>query len=60
MVHGRCAIGVVHRLLAGPPITLTLHAAGTWRDAHGERYASGPAPWMERSPAAWSSTVPTG
>ncbi|HEY1488242.1 MAG TPA: amylo-alpha-1,6-glucosidase [Micromonosporaceae bacterium] len=47
MVHGRCAIGVVHRLLAGPPVTLTLHAAGTWRDAHGERYASGPAPTME-------------
>jgi predicted glycogen debranching enzyme len=47
MVHGRPAVGIVHRLLAGPPVTLTLHAAGTWRDAHGERYASGPAPTME-------------
>jgi predicted glycogen debranching enzyme len=47
MVHGRPAVGVVHRLVAGPPVTLTLNALGTWRDAHGERYASGPAPTME-------------
>jgi predicted glycogen debranching enzyme len=46
MVHGRSAIGVVHRLIAGPPVTLTLSAVGTWRDAHGERHASGPAPTM--------------
>jgi predicted glycogen debranching enzyme len=47
--HGRAAVGVVHRLLAGPPVTLTLNALGTWRDAHGERTAAGPAPTMERT-----------
>lgn len=46
MTHGRPAVGVVHRLVAGPPVTLTLNAVGTWRDAHGERYATGPAPTM--------------
>ena len=50
MRHGRAAIGVVHRLISGPPITLTLTALGTWRDAHGERYASGPA--LSLRPAA--------
>ena len=47
MLPGRPAIGVVHRLAAGPPITLRLQALGTWRDAHGERYAAGPAPTMQ-------------
>lgn len=42
MVRGRPAVGVTHRLLAGPPVTLTVAAVGTWRDAHGERYATGP------------------
>ncbi len=46
MAHGRSAVGVTHRLIAGPPITLTLNALGTWRNCHGERYASGPAPTM--------------
>jgi predicted glycogen debranching enzyme len=42
MVRGRRAVAVVHRLVAGGPVTLTLDALVTWRDAHGERYASGP------------------
>ncbi len=39
MAHGRRAVGVVHRLLAGGPVRLRLKALCTWRDAHGERYA---------------------
>ena len=46
MAHGRPAIGVVHRLVSGPPITLMLNALGTWRNAHGERTATGPSPTM--------------
>jgi predicted glycogen debranching enzyme len=42
MVYGRPALGVVHRLLSGGPVRLGLEALCTWRDAHGERYASGP------------------
>jgi predicted glycogen debranching enzyme len=42
MVHGRPAVGVVHRLVSGGPVRLSLEALCTWRDAHGERYASGP------------------
>ncbi len=34
-------LGVVHRLLAGGPVRLTLDALCTWRDGHGERFASG-------------------
>src|SRR5205085_7555546 len=30
--------------LAGGPVRLVLEALVTWRDAHGERYASGPLP----------------
>ncbi|WP_432987968.1 amylo-alpha-1,6-glucosidase [Dactylosporangium sp. CA-233914] len=45
MVHGRSHLGVVHRLVSAPgPVTLTLKALVTWRDAHGERSAAGPAP----------------
>ncbi len=45
MVHGSPHVGVVHRLLSAPgPVTLTLKALVTWRDAHGERGASGPPP----------------
>ncbi len=47
MVAGRPALGVVHRLLSGGPVRLTLDALCTWRDAHGERYASGPPLAME-------------
>ncbi len=42
--HGGPVLGVAHRLLAGPPVTLRLEALCTWRDAHGERGASGPEP----------------
>jgi predicted glycogen debranching enzyme len=39
MEHGRASVAVVHRLLAGGPVTLELDALGTWRDAHGVRTA---------------------
>ena len=43
MLHGRSALGVVHRVLAAPgPVGLAVAAMCTWRDAHGERRASGP------------------
>lgn len=45
MVHGRSHVGVVHRLISAPgEVTLTVKALVTWRDAHGERGASGPPP----------------
>ncbi|GAA2377280.1 amylo-alpha-1,6-glucosidase [Dactylosporangium salmoneum] len=48
MVHGRPHLGVVHRLVSAPgPVTLALKALVTWRDAHGERTAAGPAPLVE-------------
>lgn len=40
-LHGRPAVAVVHRLLAGGPVRLELDALTTWRDAHGERRAWG-------------------
>ncbi len=41
-VRGRAAVAVVHRLRSAPgPVRLELTALGTWRDAHGERFASG-------------------
>ena len=45
MMHGRPAIGVVHRLVGSPrPVRLELAAVATWRDVHGERFASDDAP----------------
>jgi predicted glycogen debranching enzyme len=44
MTHGRSAVAVTHRLLAGPPVKLSLTALCTWRDADAERGASGPRP----------------
>ncbi|MFF5292153.1 amylo-alpha-1,6-glucosidase [Paractinoplanes globisporus] len=44
MVHGRPAVAVVHRLLTGGPVSLSLETLVTWRDIHGERTAGGPAP----------------
>lgn len=44
MAFGCAALAVRHRLLAGGPVTLTLDALCTWRDAHGERTAAGPPP----------------
>ena len=41
-VHGRPAVAVVHRLVAAPgSVRLELPALGTWRNAHGERFADG-------------------
>jgi predicted glycogen debranching enzyme len=41
-VHGRSAMAIVHTLVAGPASTrLELFALGTWRSAHGERFAYG-------------------
>jgi predicted glycogen debranching enzyme len=48
MVHGRPALAVVHRVVAAPaPVRLSVAAMCTWRDAHGGRHASGPAPHTE-------------
>ena len=45
MLYGRPATGVVHRLVSSPrPVRLELAAVATWRDAHGERFASGDVP----------------
>jgi predicted glycogen debranching enzyme len=49
MVHGRPAVGVVHRLVrASQPVRLELEALCTWRDVHGERTAAGH-PALERT-----------
>jgi hypothetical protein len=40
--HGSASVAVVHRLLAGGPVSLALEALVTWRDAHGERHAGQP------------------
>ena len=55
MVHGRACVAVLHRLVSGGPARLSLAAACTWRDAHGERRADGPAPGVE--PAAGGAIV---
>ena len=45
MLYGRPATGVVHRLVSSPrPVRLELAAVATWRDVHGERFASGDVP----------------
>ncbi|MFI6262911.1 amylo-alpha-1,6-glucosidase [Micromonospora sp. NPDC051006] len=48
MLPGRSCVAVVHRLVSGGPVRLDLSAACTWRDAHGERRADGPAPTVEQ------------
>ncbi|PWU57327.1 amylo-alpha-1,6-glucosidase [Micromonospora sp. S4605] len=55
MRHGHRCVAVVHRLVAGGPVRLELAAACTWRDAHGERRAGGPAPRVE--PVAGGAVV---
>ena len=50
MTHGRPALGVVHRLISGGPVRLRLDALCTWRDSHGERFASGGDLAMESRP----------
>ncbi|WBB80243.1 glycogen debranching enzyme N-terminal domain-containing protein [Micromonospora sp. WMMD882] len=47
MLPGRSCVAVTHRLVSGGPVRLELAAVCTWRDAHGERRADGPAPRME-------------
>ena len=43
LVHGRAAVGVVHRLLRGDrPVRLELTPLCTWRSVHGERLGNGP------------------
>ena len=45
MLHGRPAVGIVHRLVrASGPVRLKLAAVATWRDVHGERFALGEPP----------------
>ena len=42
MVHGRPAVGVVHRLVRAPePLRVELEVLCSWRDAHGEHVATG-------------------
>jgi predicted glycogen debranching enzyme len=41
MRHGHASVAVVHTVLAGGPVRLTLEPLCTWRDAHGERFAAG-------------------
>src|SRR5439155_18490883 len=42
MVHGRPAVGIVHRVVRAPgPVRLELSALATWRDVHGERFGGG-------------------
>jgi predicted glycogen debranching enzyme len=44
MVYGRPAVAVVHRLLSGPAVRLSLTALCTWRAVDGERDHRGPRP----------------
>jgi predicted glycogen debranching enzyme len=47
MDRGRAAVAITHRIVrASGPVRLELHPLCTWRDAHGERFASG-APGVE-------------
>ncbi|WP_436536970.1 amylo-alpha-1,6-glucosidase [Actinoplanes sp. HUAS TT8] len=39
-VHGRAAVSVVHRQVAGGPAQITLEALCAWRDAHAEQGSS--------------------
>ena len=50
MLHGRSAVGVMHRVIRAPgPVRLELDALATWRDVHGERFAGGATrPWRPR------------
>ena len=58
-VHGRAAVAVVHRLLTGGPVGLSLDALCTWRDVHGERTAAGPArAARSRASPCWGAPAP--
>jgi predicted glycogen debranching enzyme len=52
---GGGSVAVVHRLVSGGPVRLDLAAVCTWRDAHGERTASGSPP--EVAPVAGGAVV---
>jgi predicted glycogen debranching enzyme len=54
MRPGEACVAVVHRLVSGGPVELTLTALGTWRDVHGERTADRP---LSTSQAAGGITV---
>lgn len=42
MAHGRCAVGIAHRLVsADRAVALELTPLCTWRSVHGERFANG-------------------
>jgi predicted glycogen debranching enzyme len=51
MVHGRSAVAIVHRLLAGSA-TFEITPLCTWRDQHGDRFA-GDAPAVEVMPTGF-------
>lgn len=55
VAYGRSCLAVRHRLVSGGPARLGLAAVVTWRDAHGERRADGPAPVVE--PVAGGAVV---
>ena len=43
MDRGRAAVAITHRVVrARGPVRLELHPLCTWRDVHGERFATGP------------------
>ena len=43
MDYGRAAVAITHRVIRAPgPVRLELHPLCTWRDVHGERFATGP------------------
>ncbi|MEV4351896.1 amylo-alpha-1,6-glucosidase [Actinoplanes sp. NPDC049596] len=49
MRHGHPSVGVTHRVVsASGAVGLAVAAMCTWRDAHGERHASGPALTVEQ------------
>jgi predicted glycogen debranching enzyme len=41
MIHGRSSLGVIYRLRSGEPVSLSVEALCTWRDAHGDRHDVG-------------------
>ncbi len=49
MRHGAASLAVVHRVVSAPgPVGLSVAALCTWRDAHDERHADGPALVVEQ------------
>ena len=51
MLHGRPAVGVVHRVVRAPgPVRVEVDALATWRDVHGERFMPEEDPRAELAP----------